>query len=64
MKGNIIISAGGATTNDIGSTLTDITMIIDDKPVYLSVKFGSTLSFFNCGIKGGGKDRDCSQKEN
>ena len=57
MKGsNIIISAGGATTNDIGSTLTDITMIIDGKPVYLSVKFGSTLSFFNCGIKGGGKD--------
>ena len=53
---NIIISAGGATTNNIGSTLTDITLEIDGKPVYISVKFGSTLSFFNCGIKGGGKD--------
>ena len=53
---NIIISAGGATTNNIGATLTDITLEVDGKPVYISVKFGSTLSFFNCGIKGGGKD--------
>ncbi|AMO43176.1 hypothetical protein R1080702_167 [Cyanophage S-RIM32] len=52
---NIIISAGGATTNNIGSTVTDITLTVAGKPVYLSVKFGSTLSFFNCGIKGGGK---------
>ena len=50
---NIIISAGGSTaTNEIGSTLTDITLTVAGKPVYLSVKFGSTLSFFNCGIKG------------
>ena len=54
---NIIISAGGSTaTNEIGSTLTDITLTVAGKPVYLSVKFGSTLSFFNCGIKGTGKD--------
>ena len=52
---SIIISAGGATTNNIGSTLTDITLEIDGKPVYLSVKFGSTLSFFNCGIRSSGK---------
>lgn len=51
---NIIISAGGADTLNIGSTLTDITLEIAGKPVYLSVKFGSTLSFFNCGVKGGG----------
>lgn len=54
---NIIISAGGASTLDIGSTLTDITLIIGGKKVYLSVKFGSTLSFFNCGVKGGGSGK-------
>lgn len=57
-KGNdIIISAGGATTNNIGSTVTDITLTVAGKPVYLSVKFGSTLSFFNCGVKGSGKGK-------
>ena len=55
---NIVISAGGTTaTNDIGKTLTDITLTVSGKPVYLSVKFGDTLSFFNCGIKGTGKDK-------
>jgi len=56
--GNIQISAGGVTTFDIGATLTDITLYFgpEKTPVYLSVKFGSTLSFFNCGISGGGKD--------
>ena len=55
---NIIISAGGSTaTNEIGSTLTDITLTVAGKPVYLSVKFGTTLSFFNCGIKGTGKGK-------
>lgn len=55
-QGNsIIISAGGTNTLDIGSTLTDITLEIGGKPVYLSVKFGSTLSFFNCGIRSSGK---------
>ena len=55
---NIVISAGGTTaTYDIGKTLTDITLTVAGKPVYLSVKFGDTLSFFNCGIKGTGKDK-------
>ena len=55
---NIVISAGGTTaTYDIGKTLTDITLTVSGKPVYLSVKFGDTLSFFNCGIKGTGKDK-------
>lgn len=54
---NIIISAGGAQSNNIGSTLTDITLMVAGKPVYLSVKFGSTLSFFNCGVRSGGKDK-------
>ena len=54
---NIIISSGGQTTLDIGATLTDITLFFGPRkiPVYLSVKFGSTLSFFNCGIAGKGK---------
>ena len=56
------ISAEGRKTVDIGSTVTDITIWIADpdgkkeEPVYLSVKFGDTLSFFNIGVKGGRKD--------
>lgn len=57
-QGSIQISAGGVSTLDIGATLTDITLYFGKQkiPVYLSVKFGSTLSFFNCGISGGGKN--------
>ena len=56
------ISAEGRKTVDIGSTVTDITIWIADpdgkkeEPVYLSVKYGETLSFFNIGVKGGRKD--------
>lgn len=54
---DIIISAGGNATNNIGATLTDITLIVAGKPIYLSIKFGSTLSFFNCGVRNSGKDK-------
>ena len=54
---NIIISAGGASTLDIGSTLTDITLEVAGKKIYISVKFGSTLSFFNCGVRSSGGDK-------
>jgi len=53
------ISAEGRKTLNIGETVTDITVWIADpegkkeQPIYLSVKFGSTLSFFNIGLKGG-----------
>ena len=56
---NLIISAGGVDKLDIGSTLTDITLHYGpctgkaNKEIYLSVKFGDTLSFFNCGVRGG-----------
>ena len=56
------ISAEGRKTEDIGSTVTDITVWIADpegkkeEPIYLSVKYGDTLSFFNIGVKGGRKD--------
>ena len=50
-KGFIISTPGGAT-NDIGSTVTDITYLygISKKPVYLSLKYGPTLTFFNSGV--------------
>ena len=54
---NIVISAGANATNNIGATLTDITLIVAGKPIYLSVKFGSTLSFFNCGVRNSGKEK-------
>jgi len=56
------ISAEGRKTEEIGPTVTDITVWIADpegkkeQPIYLSVKFGETLSFFNIGVKGGRKD--------
>lgn len=56
------ISAEGRKSVNIGSTVTDITVYIADpegkkeEPIYLSVKFGNTLSFFNIGVKGGRKD--------
>lgn len=56
-SGDIVITTGNSSNNNIGSTVTDITLYIDDKPVYLSVKFGSTLSFFNCGVRSSGKGK-------
>ena len=52
--GGLIVSAGGETTLDMGSTLTDITFQYgpQKKPVYLSLKFGPTLTFFNYGVGG------------
>ena len=60
--GSFYISAGGKKTTDIGKTVTDITVTIADpegknqKDIYLSVKYGATLSFFNIGVKGGRKN--------
>lgn len=36
---------------NIGSTVTDITLKSDNKNVYLSCKYGGTVTFFNIGIK-------------
>ena len=58
-SGGFYISAEGKDELNIGSTLTDITVNIgrpnekSSTPIYLSVKFGSTLSFFNIGVRGG-----------
>jgi len=46
------ISNGGSFNLDIGSKVSDITLTLKNrKKIYLSVKFGNTLSFFNVGVK-------------
>ena len=51
-NGGFIISTPGGATEDIGKTVTDITYFygVDKKPVYLSLKYGPTLTFFNSGV--------------
>ena len=54
---NILISVGGGTlSTDIGQKVADIVLKCEKSDAYLSVKYGSTLSFFNCGVAGGGKN--------
>ena len=54
---NILISVGGGTlTTDIGMKVADIVLRCEKSDAYLSVKYGDTLSFFNCGVAGGGKN--------
>jgi hypothetical protein len=35
----------------VAETLTDITLIVNNKPIYISLKFGNQLTFFNPGVK-------------
>ena len=51
---SLVVAAEGNVTENMGSTLTDITFEYgkSKKPVYLSLKFGSTLTFFNSGVGG------------
>lgn len=44
---NVIIANGG----NIGETVSDITVLADKTPIYLSLKLGSQITFFNIGIK-------------
>lgn len=50
--GGLYVTAGGSKKKDIGSTVTDITTNWgpDKKPVYLSLKYGNTLTFINSGV--------------
>lgn len=50
---NVIITAPGSKgNNDIGSVVTDLTLMGDDKVIaYLSLKLGTTATFFNVGVK-------------
>ena len=50
-NGGLYVTAGGKKTKNIGSTVTDITTIFGGtKEVYLSLKFGDTLTFINSGV--------------
>jgi len=51
-NGGFVISTPGGATENIGKTVTDITYFYgaDKKPVYLSLKYGPTLTFFNSGV--------------
>ena len=53
-QGTLVVAAEGNITEDMGSTLTDVTFQYGTKltPVYLSLKFGPTLTFFNSGVGG------------
>jgi len=48
----LYVTAGGSKSKDIGSTVTDITTFWGPKKeeVYLSLKFGNTLTFINSGV--------------
>ena len=48
MGGKFLISPG--LGKDIAATVTDITLILDNEPMHLSLKMGSTVTFFNSGI--------------
>lgn len=58
LKGqNVVISVGGGTlTTDIGQKVADIVLKCEKSDAYLSVKYGDTLSFFNCGVAGSGNN--------
>tara|TARA_R100000231_G_C5270682_1_gene148557 strand:- start:16 stop:744 length:729 start_codon:yes stop_codon:yes gene_type:complete len=50
-SGGLYVTAGGKKTKEIGSTITDITTTFGGKnEVYLSLKFGDTLTFINSGV--------------
>ena len=68
-KGRISITNTKGVGNDIGTSVTDITLTKDnDEKIYLSLKFETTTTFFNVGVrtklrqseidKGEVKDRD------
>lgn len=40
----------GHSGKSVAATLTDITIIKDEKPYYLSAKYGGTVTFFNAGV--------------
>jgi len=48
----LYVTAGGSKSKDIGGTVTDITTYWGPKkdPVFLSLKYGNTLTFINSGV--------------
>ena len=64
-NGGLVVTAGGSATLNMGSTLTDVTFQFGEekKPVYLSLKYGPTLTFFNSGVGGKNGPLLFTQKE-
>lgn len=48
---NIELSNLKGNGTDIGESVTDITMTTDSGPIYLSLKLGTTTTFFNVGVR-------------
>lgn len=48
---DIILANPKGQGNDVGASVTDITLITDDKTIYLSLKLGNTVTFFNVGVR-------------
>jgi hypothetical protein len=48
---DIVLSNPKGQGLDVGKSLTDITITLDNKEIYLSLKLGSTTTFFNVGVK-------------
>ncbi len=47
----LISSEITVTDNNLGPVVSDITLITDEKKIYLSLKTGGTVTFFNSGIR-------------
>jgi hypothetical protein len=48
---NITLKNTKGSGNDIGAGVTDVTLITDNNPIYLSLKTSTTTTFFNVGVK-------------
>lgn len=47
----ILLTNTKGTGNDIGKSVTDITLHTDSEKIYLSLKLGTTTTFFNVGVR-------------
>jgi len=48
---DIMLTNPKGTGNNVGPSVTDITLTLDGKEIYLSLKLGTTVTFFNVGIR-------------
>lgn len=48
---SIVLANPKGQGNDVGKSLTDVTLTLDKEVVYLSLKLGGTTTFFNVGVK-------------
>jgi len=48
---NIILDNPKGSGFDIGKSVTDITLVTDNREIYLSLKLGTTTTFFNVGVR-------------